>query len=136
LGHYVLKVPMHYVPLLRSIFCLFCAAALQGCTVIAIADMVGSAAVRTVGAATDVAVGTARITGKVVGAAVGAAVDAAIPDKAAVPAKAVAAVPVTPAAPAPVTVPAPAPDKVTTADSTSATKAEPTEKPDSKEEKK
>jgi hypothetical protein len=46
--------------------------ALQGCTVIAIADTVGSMAVRTAGAAAsvaaDAAIGTVKITGKVVGA--------------------------------------------------------------------
>ncbi len=61
---------------------------LQGCTVLAIADAVGSAAVSVGSAAvstattaaslaTDAAIGTARVTGKVVGAAV----DMAIPDK-------------------------------------------------------
>jgi hypothetical protein len=61
---------------------------LQGCTVLAIADAVGSVAVSAASTAvsaastaaslaTDAAVGTARITGKVVGAAV----DMAIPDK-------------------------------------------------------
>ena len=65
--------------ILSAALCL--CSALQGCTVIAIADAVGTAAVKTVSTAADVAVGTARITGKVVGAAVGAAVDTAIPDK-------------------------------------------------------
>jgi uncharacterized protein YunC (DUF1805 family) len=63
-------------------------AALQGCTVIAIADTVGTLAVRTVGvaagtavsaasAAADVSIATTKIGVKVVGAVV----DAAIPDK-------------------------------------------------------
>lgn len=52
------------------------AGALQGCTVIAIADAVGSAAVGAAGLATDAAIGTVKITGKVVGAAA----DAVIPD--------------------------------------------------------
>ncbi len=53
---------------------------LQGCTVLAIADVVGTAAVKTAGAAasvaTDVAVGTIKLTGK----AVGAVADAVTPD--------------------------------------------------------
>jgi hypothetical protein len=63
-------------------------AALQGCTVIAIVDTVGTLAVRTVGvaantavtaasAAADVSIATTKIGVKVVGAAV----DAANPDK-------------------------------------------------------
>jgi hypothetical protein len=55
-------------------------AGLQGCTVLAIVDTVGSLAVRTAGAAAglavDAAVGTAKVTGKVVGAVA----DAALPD--------------------------------------------------------
>lgn len=48
----------------------------QGCTVLAIADTVGTVAVKTVGVAADVAIGTVKLTGK----AVGAAADAVIPD--------------------------------------------------------
>ena len=43
--------------------------ALQGCTVLAVADAVGSVAVGTVGLAADAAIGTVRLGGKVVGAA-------------------------------------------------------------------
>jgi hypothetical protein len=49
---------------------------LQGCTVLAIADTVGTVAVKTVGVAADAAVGAVKLTGK----AVGAAADAVIPD--------------------------------------------------------
>ena len=54
---------------------------LPGCTVLAVADTVGSVAVSTVGLAADAAIGTVRIAGKVVGAAA----DAALPDKPAAP---------------------------------------------------
>jgi hypothetical protein len=49
--------------------------ALQGCTVLAIADTAGSLAVKGVGLAADAAVGTVKVTGK----AVGAAADLVIP---------------------------------------------------------
>ena len=49
---------------------------LQGCTVLAIADTVGSVAVGAAGLAADAAIGTVKITGK----AVGAVADAVIPD--------------------------------------------------------
>lgn len=49
--------------------------ALQGCTVLAIADTVGSVAVSAAGMAADAAIGTVKITGK----AVGAVADAVIP---------------------------------------------------------
>lgn len=48
---------------------------LQGCTVLAIADTVGSVAVSAAGVAADAAIGTVKITGK----AVGAIADAVIP---------------------------------------------------------
>jgi hypothetical protein len=50
--------------------------ALQGCTVLAVADVVGSVAVGTAGLAADAAIGTVRLGGK----AVGAVADAALPD--------------------------------------------------------
>jgi hypothetical protein len=49
---------------------------LQGCTVLAIADTVGSVAVGAAGLAADAAIGTVKLTGK----AVGAAANAVIPD--------------------------------------------------------
>jgi hypothetical protein len=49
---------------------------MQGCTILAIADTVGSAAVGAAGMATDAAIGTVKLTGK----AVGAAANAVIPD--------------------------------------------------------
>lgn len=52
------------------------ALSLSGCTVLAIADTVGTVAVKTVGMAADVAIGTVKLTGK----AVGAAADALVPD--------------------------------------------------------
>jgi len=51
-------------------------AALQGCAVVAIADVVGTVAVKTVGLAADAAIGVVKLSGK----AVGAAADAVIPD--------------------------------------------------------
>jgi uncharacterized protein YunC (DUF1805 family) len=63
-------------------------ATLQGCTILAIADTVGTVAVRTVGVAANVAVSTASAaaevsiaTTKIGVKVVGAAVDAAIPAK-------------------------------------------------------
>jgi hypothetical protein len=76
--------PFHLNLLTAIAFC----SALQGCTVIAIADTVGSLAVRTAGVAADVAIGTAAAatnatiaTSKIGVKVVGAVVDAAIPDK-------------------------------------------------------
>ena len=43
-------------------------AALQGCTVIAIADTVATVAVKTVGLAADAAIGAVKLTGQAVGA--------------------------------------------------------------------
>lgn len=51
-------------------------AALQGCAVIAVADVVGTVAVKTVGLAADAAIGVVKLSGK----AVGAAADAVVPD--------------------------------------------------------
>lgn len=45
---------------------------LQGCTVLAVADTVGSVAVGAVGLAADAAIGTVRLGGKAVGAVAGA----------------------------------------------------------------
>jgi hypothetical protein len=50
---------------------------LQGCTVLAVADTVGSIAVKSAGMAADAAIGTVKITGK----AAGAVADVIIPDK-------------------------------------------------------
>lgn len=47
---------------------LFSSMALQGCTVLAVADTVGTVAVKTVGLAADAAIGVVSITGKAVGA--------------------------------------------------------------------
>lgn len=49
--------------------------ALQGCTVLAVADAVGSVAVGTAGLVADAAIGTVKLGGK----AVGAMADAATP---------------------------------------------------------
>ena len=51
-------------------------AALQGCALVAIADVVGTVAVKTVGLAADAAIGVVKLSGK----AAGAAADAVIPD--------------------------------------------------------
>lgn len=50
-------------------------ALLQGCAVIAVADVAATVAVKTVGLAADATIGTARLAGR----AVGAVADAAIP---------------------------------------------------------
>jgi hypothetical protein len=62
--------------LTRSGATLFCLLALQGCAVVAVADTVGTIAVKTVGLAADAAIGVVKISGR----AVGAVADAAIPD--------------------------------------------------------
>ena len=46
--------------------------ALHGCTVLAVADAVGSVAVGTAGLAADAAIGTVRLGGKAIGAVAGA----------------------------------------------------------------
>jgi hypothetical protein len=61
--------------------CVVAAPLLTGCMVLAIADTVGTVAVKTVGLAADGAIGAVKITGK----AVGAVADAVTPD--ATPAK-------------------------------------------------
>lgn len=55
---------------------LVASAALQGCAVVAVADVVGTVAVKTVGLAADAAIGVVKLSGK----AVGAAADAVMPD--------------------------------------------------------
>jgi hypothetical protein len=42
----------------------------QGCTILAIADTVGSVAVGAAGLAADAAIGTVKLTGKAVGAVI------------------------------------------------------------------
>ena len=68
------KLHLHF-PVFFS-FLLVALAALQGCAVIAVADTVGTVAVKTVGLAADAAIGVVKISGK----AVGAAADAVIPE--------------------------------------------------------
>lgn len=48
--------------------------ALQGCTVLAVADVVGSVAIGTVGLAADAAIGTVKLGGKAVSAVAGAVI--------------------------------------------------------------
>jgi hypothetical protein len=48
--------------------------ALQGCAVVAVVDVVGTVAVKTVGLAADAAIGVVKITGRAVGAAAGAVI--------------------------------------------------------------
>lgn len=48
---------------------------LQGCAVVAVVDVVGTVAVKTVGLAADAAIGAVKITGR----AVGAVADAVMP---------------------------------------------------------
>jgi hypothetical protein len=67
------------LPTLKRIFLLSTLVPLmliQGCTILAIADTVGSVAVGAAGLAADAAIGTVKLTGK----AVGAAANAVIPD--------------------------------------------------------
>jgi hypothetical protein len=49
-------------------------AALQGCAVVAVADTVGTIAVKTVGLVADATIGVVKISGKAVGAAAGAVI--------------------------------------------------------------
>ena len=53
---------------------LFVAMSASGCAVIAVADAVGTVAVKTVGVAADAAIGTVKIVGKGVGKAADAVV--------------------------------------------------------------
>ena len=55
--------------------------ALQGCTVLAVADAVGSVAVGTAGLAADAVIGTARLGGKAIGAVAGAVIPGGSEDK-------------------------------------------------------
>jgi hypothetical protein len=59
-------------PLVLLVGCLL----LSGCMVLAVADTVGTVAVKTVGLAADATIGAVKITGK----AVGAAADVMLPD--------------------------------------------------------
>ena len=52
-----------------------------GCAVIAVADTVGTVAVKTVGVAADAAIGTVKVAGKVVGKAADAALGSDKPEK-------------------------------------------------------
>ena len=54
---------------------------LTGCMVLAIADTVGTVAVKTVGLAADGAIGAVKITGKAVGAVAGAVIPDGDPAK-------------------------------------------------------
>lgn len=54
---------------------------LGGCAVIAVADTVGTVAVKTVGVAADAAIGTVKVAGKVVGKAADAVVGGDKPAK-------------------------------------------------------
>ena len=72
-----MKTPSNYLRLLARCSLLVCTlTALQGCAVIAVADVVGTVAVKTVGLAADAAIGVVKLSGK----AVGAAADAVSPD--------------------------------------------------------
>lgn len=72
-----MKNQPHYLRLLACCTLLVCTlATLQGCAVVAVADVVGTVAVKTVGLAADAAIGVVKLSGK----AVGAAADAVIPD--------------------------------------------------------
>ncbi len=58
---------------------MFCRASISGCAVIAVADVVATVAVKTVGLAADAAIGTAHIAGKVVGASADAILPGSTP---------------------------------------------------------
>lgn len=68
------KQPMRFF--MRGGVLLGTVAALQGCAVVALADTVGTIAVKTMWLAADAAIGVVKISGK----AVGAAADAGTPD--------------------------------------------------------
>ena len=57
---------------LKVAACTICFWSLQGCTVLAVADTIGSVAVGTVGLAADAVIGTAKLGARAVGAAAGA----------------------------------------------------------------
>ena len=72
-----MKTPSNYLRLLARCSLVVCTlTALQACAVIAVADVVGTVAVKTVGLAADAAIGVVKLSGK----AVGAAADAVVPD--------------------------------------------------------
>ena len=72
-----MKTQAYYLRLLVCSTLLACTlAVLPGCAVVAVADVVGTVAVKTVGLAADAAIGVVKLSGK----AVGAAADAVIPD--------------------------------------------------------
>ncbi len=54
---------------------------MSGCAVIAVADAVGTVAVKTVGLAADAAIGTVKVAGKVVGKAADATLGSDKPAK-------------------------------------------------------
>ena len=64
-----------------SIFLCIGLLALQGCTVLAVADAVGTVAVGTAGLVADAAVGTVRLGGRAIGAVAGAALPATNDEK-------------------------------------------------------
>jgi uncharacterized protein YunC (DUF1805 family) len=85
---YLLRAFPMQSSLLKCLTALAACAVLQGCTVIALADTVGTVAVRTAGAAANAAISTASTAAEVSAATtklgvkvVGAVVDAAASDK-------------------------------------------------------
>ena len=65
--------------LVLLISCVFASLSLHGCAVLAVADVVATVAIKTVGLAIDAAIGTVRIAGKVIGGAADAALPASSP---------------------------------------------------------
>lgn len=72
----MIKQKSDLIRLTRCSLLLSFLAALQGCAVVAVVDVVGTVAVKTVGLAADAAIGVVKLSGK----AVGAAADAVTPD--------------------------------------------------------
>lgn len=71
----MIRIAMHRIAVPVLLFCI------GGCAVIAVADTVGTVAVKTVGVAADAAIGTVKIAGKVVGKAADAALGSDTPAK-------------------------------------------------------
>lgn len=67
----MIRTILHFVVVAAALSALLLG--IGGCAVIAVADTVGTVAVKTVGVAADAAIGTVKIAGKVVGKAADAA---------------------------------------------------------------
>ena len=75
----LLKAPTMTRTLALLLTCALASLNLSGCAVVAVADVVATVAVKSVGLAADAAIGTVRIAGKVVGGAADAVLPASNP---------------------------------------------------------